>query len=819
MSNFYPVNTPLINYYFYKAPFISNRFSVTNLSIDNAGSGYAMNDIIITAGGTYTSPTVLQVTGVGIGGIVLSVSITNNGQYTVSPTTFTQASTNGVGTGATFNGLIFSPSLHPPGPNIPLAGGFIFFYEDENRTVQANTYSDVSNPQNPTVNPNPIQLGSSGEYPLFYLDDRFYYIVITDYTGDQSNPVQVIEHYNPSEVLSNTSAFNDNFIVNPQFNYPIEFYRLGDDPGTITEATTIVSWSWEFLQDEKTGSENFVTFNNVAGQKIEGSPVFEVVLNSKVVDSGETTKDFRSYLGTVDFNQGNTLTFCAQMESKNGRNLSVNLYLEIYYGDGGSPTQLILLNTFTVGVTLNKYSFTFNMPSISGLTVGENSYSAIRVQPGIQQVCIFGMTNVMVVPGNQILPVFVDESEGFSKAQILGDSTDISNAGLYQNYSSYYYSNGQIFPYADTGAIVLCPTNLIQNFRAACNGSSRFINGYTTNNIPNQRLYNAIGTQFGSAGDLIVTSASNIVTFSSPAGARELSAYTPGTTSFTVDNTVIGLKSGFNLISSGGNLVTGTFFDEFAPLQTVPVLGGSIDPPFSNTGNGVLTYWGTQNGAINVGNITIITTAPGSGSTHSTFTLNFNSNNPADYQTHMVSVASQNQVSSFLDFAHFDNNIRQSNDYMLNRGIGFKLNGVIGITGQYSSSGNLLQVLTFEESVDVNFLSTVSMSQNIKTFIDTVANPFTWTVTVVSAPSESQYFLYSSGSTDYYGWFTVDGVGTDPAIGGRTGVEIAIATGQTTTVIAEIIAETINSAQFNVPDLTDLPALVTDSKVSWFINV
>jgi hypothetical protein len=825
MATFYPINTPLINYFFYKAPFITNGFSLTNYTISSGGTNYAVNDIIIFSNGIFTVPVVAIVQSVNAGA-VQSLTITNNGNYSTTPSSLVQAYTSGIGSGLILTGLTFDSNyLQPPGPNIPLAGGFIYFYLDNNRTVQANSYSDVSNPNAPVVNPNPIQLGSSGECPLFYLDDTFYYIVITDNTGDQSNPVQVIEHYSPSEVLSATSAFNDNFIVNPQFNYPIEFYQLGNDPGTITDAETTVAWSWEFLQDAITDSENLVTFNNISGQQVEGNPINEIVLTCSVASSSETTKDFRAFLGTVDFYQGNFLTFCAQMQSQNGRTLTVELYLELNYGTGGSLSTLTLLTTFTIGITLKKYSFAFQMPSIVGNIVGPDNYSAIRIRPGIQQTCIFAMTNVMVVPGSQIEPIYVDESEGFSKAQILGDSTNISDAGLYENYSSYYYSDGQIFPYADTGTMVICPTGLLQNFRTVCDGTSRSISGYTTNNIPNQRLYDAIGTTFGASGDLIVTSSGNVVTFTSAVGAREKSPYTGGTTTFTVNNTLQGLQFGFDLVSASPNSVNGTFLNNFAPLQTPPTFGPNIFPAFTNSGSGVLTYWGTSNNAINPSNITIVTTNPGSGASQATFTLTFNSNIPQDYQTKMVANGTAPvQVSSFIDFAFFANNIRQNNPYNINGNIIFQLNGVnASPLGQFYSNGALRQAITTiappPHAAVVNFLSTVSMAQNIKTFIKTVANPFVWTVTVVSAPSAGQYFLYSSGTVDYYGWFKVNGVGTDPAIGGRTGVEIDTSTGQTTTEIAMLIADAVDNATFNVPSPGDLPAIPGGSPVSWFINL
>lgn len=823
MATFYPINTPLINYFFYKSAFISNSFVLSNFTILSAGSGYQLNDVIVTSGGTYTNPAVLQVTSIGVSGSIASAAITNSGKYTVSPTTLGQAYTNGSGTGATFTGLSFAPNLLPPGPNIPLSGGFIYFYADEDHTIQLPTYSDVFDPNNPVVNTDPIQLGAAGDCPLFYLDDRLYYIVITDYTGDQQNPIATINHYNPADGSSSiTGTFNQNYIANPQFNYPIEFWKTTDGEGEISEAQTTVAWSWNFYEDEDTDSDNNITFENVVGQGIEGSPIFQVVLNSETVSSSETLKDFGQIIGTVDFMAGQTVTFSSQMISITGSSINVELLLYLNYGIDGSDSRFVPITTFSINGNRKKVIYSFTIPDITGYSIGDDSFMELRIRVGLGQICQFGMTNVLLEPGNVSTPLFLDEAKAFSKAMILGDSTEIENAGLYQNYSSYYYSNGKIFPYYDTGTIVLAPTNLIQNFRAVCDGSSRSVNGYTTNNIPNRRLFDAIGTQFGGSGDLIITAKDNVVTFESPIGARQKSDYTAGTTSFTVSNTIIGLRFDIDLTFNNTTTVSGNFVDNFAPSQTNPtfptVAGHQYFIPSSS---GVLTYWGTFANIIPNTNIVINTLTPGSISAQATFEIVFNSSNPADYSTRFVPVTISGNTeivgASFIEFASFSNNNRQpAGSTSINNGIGFTIDGIpaanIGIKDNY--------VITVEgEDIDVPFLSNISILANIKNFVKQVANPFQWTITVTSAPAASQYFLYSSKTVDYYAWFSVDGVGTDPAIVGRTGTEIPTFSGQSEEQIAAVIADTLNNATFSVPAPGDLPALVVDSKVSWFINL
>jgi hypothetical protein len=68
----------------------------------SGGTGYAMFDTITLAGGTFTTPAVVYVSGVS-GGVITAVTVQSGGAYTAEPaTTFTQASTSGSGTGATF---------------------------------------------------------------------------------------------------------------------------------------------------------------------------------------------------------------------------------------------------------------------------------------------------------------------------------------------------------------------------------------------------------------------------------------------------------------------------------------------------------------------------------------------------------------------------------------------------------------------------------------------------------------------------------------------------------------------------------------------
>lgn len=100
-------------------------------AINAAGAGYNIGDTIVAAGGTFSSAAVITVDTVDGGGGILTSHVSSGGSYTVKPSGFTQGSTSGVGTGATFNTLVWgvnTVSVTTPGsytalPASPVAQG------------------------------------------------------------------------------------------------------------------------------------------------------------------------------------------------------------------------------------------------------------------------------------------------------------------------------------------------------------------------------------------------------------------------------------------------------------------------------------------------------------------------------------------------------------------------------------------------------------------------------------------------------------------------------------------------------------------------
>lgn len=106
---------------------------LAGVTIAAGGSGYAVGEQVVLAGGTATVPAIVYVVSVGVGGTVTGVSVHRPGVYSANPANpVSQQSSTGNGTGATFNvtmnggtgsgitGSTFGPSSS--GPNIDFYG-------------------------------------------------------------------------------------------------------------------------------------------------------------------------------------------------------------------------------------------------------------------------------------------------------------------------------------------------------------------------------------------------------------------------------------------------------------------------------------------------------------------------------------------------------------------------------------------------------------------------------------------------------------------------------------------------------------------------
>jgi hypothetical protein len=78
----------------------------------------------------------------------------------------------------------------------------------------------------------------------------------------------------------------------------------------------------------------------------------------------------------------------------------------------------------------------------------------------------------------------------------------------------------------------------------------------------------------------------------------------------------------------------------------------------------------------------------------------------------------------------------------------------------------------------------------------------------VAGSLNSKYFLLNSSTTGYYVWLNINSAGVDPAVAGRTGIEVTAATGATAAQIATAM-ETAIDAVAGVFTSTPVGAVLT----------
>ena len=199
-----------------------------------------------------------------------------------------------------------------------------------------------------------------------------------------------------------------------------------------------------------------------------------------------------------------------------------------------------------------------------------------------------------------------------------------------------------------------------------------------------------------------------------------------------------------------------------------------------------------------------------------------------DYKTNVVSKTSSQGTEykvyqNMFEFGTHGNNLRRYPATYLNNADEVNAGGID------PSSAHVLFTLdgkgtTFDgadKTMTVPFKSNQSLARNIQAFIKAIANPFEWTVTVTRVPTGGQYFEYSSVTTDYYAWYQVDGAGVDPDPEGpsRTGVMVAIGSGDSFKTIANKTATAIDSMSFNLPDSTTDLVAMNGTEADWYIHM
>lgn len=304
---------------------------------------------------------------------------------------------------------------------LPLANGKIFLYQDNSRTTFKNWYYQSGSPGSYTylTLPNPLTLSAVGTivdvngvdtipfyYPYSEVDNvtpQPYFIQVFDSNGQLQFTRQNFP-FNPDMTPDSTDVSTLRSLVANS-----GFWR---NAGTLNAATITPNASlgvvgavvapsqhdgfsmpdMQFIKDVNGAQDTITFFNFVNGpasfpdQIIPNNITPECYMNLNCSVAGTETVKYlqipiQLHVTSLSGVENCTITLGAQNVGSNTNNkITVSIYQ--FLGTGVTSPEPIILDTFTLNNTWNKYSVTFTLPSAQDLTLGNGYDDAFYMQIG-----------------------------------------------------------------------------------------------------------------------------------------------------------------------------------------------------------------------------------------------------------------------------------------------------------------------------------------------------------------------------------------------------------------------------------------------------
>jgi len=648
-------------------------------------------------------------------------------------------------------------------------------YEDEDGTIPF---------------PNPINLNAAGVVadalgapkPIYWADDANYYVVVKDCDG---NEIQTIDNYNApssSDTPSSSEVDYTNYILNPQFRFYIQQEFNSNDPVEGNELpqnteTLIANEGW-FFDRNNNNSTMTITFEEFTNGQTD-VPDFPVnYLRQTTTSYGAGSESLKDVVFPINgagtfANEEIIISFWAKAQTI-GDAGTIILSYEQDFGTGGSPStdNKIIIDNIPLTTSWNQYEKTVTVQNINGKTFGTNGDDRflIRITYPLDQVSRIDMVNMQLNRGGTLLAFNYRSYEleaSQKRALTLPDPTDDDIFGKIKwDGVKYVIDNetGKVeaFLFGDTpdGFLPMDGSTVV---RTAKVGSTK---------IKYNRLYQAW------ENDSII---SNGNAFGYGSDGFFPALYT---------NNALFTIQGVGSVTDWVDSATAPTGFTFAKIQDAASIGFSAEEE-SDTTDFVVTN--SANGVVTAATI---------GTT--TFTLNIL----------QQGTASLPEITQFIPKSALE---ITTGSYFLISAVGtdyyvwFKkdLSGVdpaiggrtgveIGVsTGDSASfvaksiSDALDDLAGFGSVTSVlNTTRITNLAVGVVTAPTAGTTPFTVHISqtgTVSLPeivdvafvdasllSGGDYWEISSSTTNYYFWYKIDGVGTDPAVGGRTGVLVEL---------------------------------------------
>jgi hypothetical protein len=675
---------------------------------------------------------------------------------------------------------------------LPLASGYILFYEDTQRSVGKPVFQLTGSPPDYYV----IEYGFynlTGAWQIT-LDadgtiDQPIYFYPYDSNGDVQN--YFIQIYNSGGVLQRSlenipnipgggtggTTVTSNLVANPQFsiNYPqnAEPANPALVAGTIPlgqAVTPIAPGGWTFEQSAGSTAINIITFTEPGyiPTTPPSNPKFILNYQSMSPDSADSVKDIRlKYYNVNKFastTQMYTFGFFGTLNT--GTSLTAQLYLIKYYGTGGSPTATSTTLLGTLPFT-NSY-MNINIPGFlfganSGTTLGTNNDDYVQLAIRFpNSVFNLSVTDFVLVEGTVNSPILPDLPEYVYSTDSLAGYFPPQNPSLGSDLGLPVINGitGFIPDYSIVGSFRESLASSMYGY-LPCTGPSYVANyayaASSTDNIPYSRL-----------GNLLWNPHYNCYLFGG--GKPWVTAYIPITASFNF-LTLTTNQNGSVTSSADGTPATGFTFStqHGATFNTDGLYAGSNAFWLLTHNEGSLAAAAAGTSGFTVENYTQVPLAP------------------ADKTNALITTNAGNVVpqSSYWTFS-----TSTTNYYVWQNIDGGGTDPAPGGTGIE------VQIKSTNSNIDVAIANAQAVNGDQFTFITTVA------ASAIPAGANFTFYAGSAGTTQFYVYYTKAGVGTPPTTDTTKLVTVALTGAETAAQVALLTQTAINQAYFAVPDLS-----------------
>jgi hypothetical protein len=682
------------------------------------------------------------------------------------------------------NYFFYNQTFSADGPSIPLAGGKVFFFADEDHNEELPTYSDVSDPNDPVVNDNPIELNGVGACAPFYLEDRLYYIVITGPDEDLDNPIWTIEHYHPDGAAGSSAENIINYIPNGQFLLHNDLPETDDyEAGEIREAITdIAPGGWTFNRPGDSTATDLVTFERYDEWEDNptGNPRYAIRVRTTVTDSGDAYKDIRIKFANVNTFASEAQQYTIALEGKDNLagSIPINVYLIKNFGTGGDTETEELLTTFNLTADESKFYYSFSYGTNEDKTIGTDNddYVQLAFRAPSNEVSDFQITDFSQQSGSVVSPDYPETTQRQDVSASLGGSFPVpaydgSNLGL----PFYLTKAGIVYDDSVVGTVRISSVDNIAPYEINADGARYERTEYNAMGIPYNRLWEEIWDEdllipiYGTGRDFVSmffapidpqTNAQGIIT-SNQAGVYTAAADGAVTTGFT-----------FSEITTGAATIN---------LSATARPSTNIVQVFSNT-------LGAMNAAPTAGTSGfVVTTLRNVAGLNGLFTVDING------------IAASTLGGKYILFSN-----TATNYYLW-----FKYNGVGADPAIGGRTGILVNVYTGFTATGIIYaiISGINRMQasNI-TFLP------------ASSITGGDYWTFTCGVDDFYVYYIKDGTGTDPALSGKIGIPVNISTGNSAGVVCSNTITEVNKKYFAAPDYRGYQLRVTDDGAGVDLN-